>query len=40
MRANLPERCVIDGEIVIPDAAGRGWTSTRCCSASTRPPAG
>src|SRR5450755_788395 len=23
VRANLPERCVIDGEIVIPDAAGR-----------------
>ena len=21
--ANLPERCVLDGEIVIPDAAGR-----------------
>src|SRR6202045_4775876 len=23
IRAQLPERCVIDGEIVVPDAAGR-----------------
>ena len=40
IKAELPERCVIDGEIVIPDATGGGWTSRRCCSASIRPRAG
>jgi hypothetical protein len=34
IKAELPERCVIDGEIVIPRAGG--WTSTRCNCASIR----
>ncbi len=39
VRAALPERCVVDGEIVIADAA-TGSTSRRCSSASTRRPPG
>ena len=35
--AALPERCVVDGEIVLPAGDGTASTSTRCCSASTRP---
>jgi hypothetical protein len=38
VKAQLPERCVVDGEIVI--AGERGSTSRRCCSASTRPTRG
>ena len=40
-RAQLPDRCVVDGEIVDrrrPTTAGS--TSTRCCSGSTRPSRG
>lgn len=37
-RERLPERCVLDGEIVV--ARGRGWTSTPCWSASIRPTPG
>ena len=33
VRANLPERCVVDGEIVVDDRA-TGSTSRRCSSAS------
>ena len=33
--AELPERCVIDGEIVTPPTTA--WTSRRCNSASIRP---
>ena len=40
LTAELPPRCVIDGEIVIPDSTAGGWTSRRCSSASTRRPAG
>ena len=40
LKANLPERCVVDGEIILVAASGTGWTSTRCSSASIRPPAG
>ena len=35
VKANLPARCV-DAELVVPDADGRGSTSTPCCCASTR----
>ena len=38
--AQLPERVVIDGEVVVPDAAAGAWTSRRCSCASTRRPAG
>ena len=38
VRTELPERCVVDGEIVI--ATGGPWTSRRCCSASIRPSRG
>ena len=39
VKANLPERCVVDGEIVVP-ARRPAATSRRCCSASTRPRPG
>ena len=38
VKANLPEKCVIDGEIVVVRAIG--WSSRCCSSASTRRPAG
>ena len=41
VREHLPERCVIDGEIVVPGEDGRTldfWSP--CSSASTRPTAG
>ena len=38
-KAQLPERCVLDGEIVIA-GDGRRSTSRRCCCASTRPRRG
>ena len=37
--AALPERCVVDGEIVVRRRRP-GSTSTPCCSASTRPSRG
>ena len=40
LRAALPERCVVDGEIVVPTATAAGSTSTRCSSASTPPSRG
>ena len=39
-RRSLPERCVVDGEIVIPDAERRGSTSRPCSSGFIRPTAG
>ena len=39
LRAALPERCVVDGEIVIAGRRRRS-TSTRCCCGSTRPRRG
>ena len=36
LRAQLPERCVLDGEIVIASEAA--WTSKRCSFACIRPP--
>ena len=38
IRASLPERCVVDGEIVVPGE--RGSTSGRSSSACTRRRAG
>ena len=38
LAATLPERCVVDGEIVIVGVAGS--TSRRCSSASIRPHRG
>ena len=38
IQAELPPRCVVDGEIVIPDGEHGGWTSRRCCSGSIRRP--
>ncbi len=35
VKAELPERCVLDGEIVI--ATSTGWTSRRSSNASIRP---
>ena len=35
----LPERCVVDGEVVIADATA-GSSSRRCCCGSTRPRRG
>lgn len=40
LRDNLPARCVLDGEIVVISGDGRGSTSRRCSSGSTRPTAG
>ena len=40
VHANFPQRCVIDGEIVVADLDATPWTSRRCNSASTRRPAG
>ena len=40
VRANLPERCVVDGEIVLVDPSAVPWTSRRCSCACTRPRAG
>ena len=39
VREQLPERCVLDGElfVALPTTAGRGWSSRRCRSGSTRP---
>ena len=37
-KEQLPERCVLDGEIVSRPATGS--TSRRCCSVSIRPPPG
>ena len=34
VKQELPDKCVVDGEIVLP--RGRGSTSRRCSSASTR----
>jgi ATP-dependent DNA ligase len=31
LRASLPERCVVDGEIVVPDAGGRGLDFDALC---------
>ena len=39
VKAKLPERCVVDGEIVVPRRRPAA-TSRRCCSASTRPRPG
>ena len=38
-RAQLPERCVLDGEVVIATDGG-ARTSSRCCSGSTPPSRG
>ena len=39
--ANLPEKCVVDGEIVVVGRVGRPARLRRCCSSgSTRRPAG
>src|SRR5579875_162302 len=39
-RAQLPERCVIDGEIVVPDGSGRRLDFEALQLRITRPPAG
>ena len=38
--ANLPERCVVDGEIVVVAPPATGSTSRRCSSESIPPRAG
>ena len=40
IRANLPERCVLDGEIVVIAGPASGSTSRPCSSGSIPPPAG
>ena len=40
MREQLPERCVLDGELFVAlrgETASTGWSSRRCRSGSTRP---
>ena len=39
LKAALPERCVLDGEVVIARRRRRS-SSSRCCCASTRPRRG
>src|SRR3954464_14922864 len=33
---SLPQRCIVDGEIVVPATDNRGLNLTRCCNAFTR----
>ena len=40
LKANLPPRCVVDGEIILVGRPATGWTSTPCSSASIPPRAG